>query len=63
MQAQLSRERIAIDIGKSYATVAAYELGRAFPPANVVGDLAQAVDCEINDLYIADEDLIPEPAA
>lgn len=39
-QARLSREQVATEIGKSWATVRAYELGAATPPLDVLSALA-----------------------
>jgi transcriptional regulator with XRE-family HTH domain len=38
--AGLSREHVAIELGKSYHTITAYEAGQASPPGNVLIHLA-----------------------
>jgi transcriptional regulator with XRE-family HTH domain len=48
--AGLSREQVAVDVGKSWATIRAYELGTATPPVYVLVDIAQLVGRSIDDL-------------
>jgi hypothetical protein len=61
MEAGLKREVLGHQVGKSYHSIVAYELGKAFPPANVVGDLAVALGCSANDLFV--DEPVPKPAA
>lgn len=53
--AGLSRELLALTIGRSYAAVAAYERGDATPGADMLAKLAAAVHCQLTDLYVDDQ--------
>jgi transcriptional regulator with XRE-family HTH domain len=48
--AGLRREPVAIAVGKSYHTVAAYESGQAAPPGNVLVTLAHLYGVTVEDL-------------
>jgi transcriptional regulator with XRE-family HTH domain len=50
----LRRERVATELGKSYLTVQAYELGGAIPPGNVLIRLAAMYGVTVESLC-ADE--------
>jgi transcriptional regulator with XRE-family HTH domain len=52
--AGLSRERVALDIGRSYESVASYELGRVTPPLEVLGTLAALYGVQTADLLDAE---------
>lgn len=47
---QLSREQVAVAIGKSWASVRAYELGAATPPLDVLSELASVLGVTVGDL-------------
>jgi DNA-binding XRE family transcriptional regulator len=53
--AGLSREQVAVAIGRSYWTVAAYEVGRATPPIPVALKLTAMLGCELSDLLDVEE--------
>lgn len=46
-----TRERLAVDINKSFATVIAYETGRAMPPSSVLGHVADALGVSPDDFF------------
>ncbi len=46
----LSREQVAVDVGKSWATIRAYELGTATPPLAVLCRIAADLDVTVGDL-------------
>lgn len=47
----MSRELLAVNIGRSYHSIVSYEHGRAEPPANVVAALAEALSCDVGALF------------
>ncbi len=49
-QAGLSREQLAIDVGKSWTTIRAYELGAVTPPLAVLVRIAADLDVTVGDL-------------
>jgi hypothetical protein len=53
--AGVTRELLAVRTRKSYPSIVSHELGRAFPPANVVAELADAIGCRVADLFANDE--------
>ena len=48
--ARLSREHVAIELGKSYHTITAYEVGQASPPGNVLIRLAALYGVSVESL-------------
>lgn len=46
-----SREEVAVDIGRSYQSIAAYEKGHIAPGADVLARLADAVGVLPGDLF------------
>lgn len=49
--AGLSVERLAIAVGRSYASIALYERNEVCPPTPVVAALAHVLECHPGDLY------------
>lgn len=49
--AGISREVLATATGRSAHSITSYELGRVTPPASVVGLLADALGCGVDDLF------------
>jgi len=49
-QRGLTREIVALSIGKTYRTIAAYESGQAVPPGNVLVALANLYRVAVEDL-------------
>lgn len=49
--AGMSGERLAVEVGRSLYSVAAYEAGRSTPSAEVVARMADAIGCEVGDFY------------
>jgi transcriptional regulator with XRE-family HTH domain len=47
----LSREQLAVAVGRSYHSVAAYESGKITPPANTLANIADALGCDIDALF------------
>ena len=45
------REAIAVQVDRSYETVAAYELGRVMPPAPILAQLAGLYGCRVDDFF------------
>ena len=45
------RESVAIEVDRSYASIIAYESGRAAPPAKIVGALADSFGCPVDAFY------------
>jgi transcriptional regulator with XRE-family HTH domain len=52
----LSRERVAIAIGRTAAAVQSWELGRRRPSMDILAVLPAALGCEIGDLFEAHDD-------
>jgi transcriptional regulator with XRE-family HTH domain len=52
-QLGLSRELVALTIGRTYATIANYESGFTTPPAAIVAQLADLLECSPADLFEA----------
>lgn len=50
--ADLSLEQLAIKLGKSAFTVRDYELGRTNPTVQALADMADALDCNMSDLFV-----------
>lgn len=44
------REQLAVDIGRSCASIAGYESGRIAPPLAVIEDIARALDAPVSEL-------------
>jgi DNA-binding XRE family transcriptional regulator len=59
--AWLSREQLAVAIGRGYPTVLAYETGRLRPPTAVCKRLARILGCTVADLMVT-EDVKPDDA-
>jgi DNA-binding XRE family transcriptional regulator len=53
--AGIKPERLALTIDRSVYSVHEYERGRANPSADVLGALADALNCPVDDFYAADE--------
>lgn len=49
----MSREALAVAIGRSYPSVHNYERGSVVPPTETVEHIADALGCEIGDLFEA----------
>jgi transcriptional regulator with XRE-family HTH domain len=49
--AGLSREALAVAVGGSYSSVTRWETGRCAPCGDVLGQLADALSCNIGDLF------------
>lgn len=47
----LRREAVAMRIGRSAESIAAYERGSITPPATVVGALADVIGCDVGAFY------------
>lgn len=47
----LSREALAVAVGRSFHTVRAYEVGGTTPSGEVIGRLADVLGCAVDDLY------------
>jgi transcriptional regulator with XRE-family HTH domain len=52
--AGVSRERLALQIGRGYPTIVAYEQDRAVPPGDVIGKMAGALGCSPATFYDAE---------
>jgi len=50
-QAGLTREHVAIAIGRSAETVGLYERGKVMPPASLVAAMADELGCPAGDLF------------
>jgi transcriptional regulator with XRE-family HTH domain len=50
--------RLAADIGRTEGSVQGYEAGRFAPSTDVLGRLADVLDCSVSDLFAS----TPEPA-
>jgi transcriptional regulator with XRE-family HTH domain len=46
-----SREQVAVELGKSYSTVAFYERGEITPPTHVLEDLARSLEVFPGDFF------------
>lgn len=57
--AGITRERLAVDTGLSFAAVQQYEIGRSTPRTTNLARLAGRLGCRIDDLFID----VPESAA
>lgn len=57
LAAGVTRERLADQIGRSYSSVVAYECGRAVPPSDVLGAIAEALSCPVADFFEHDDRL------
>jgi transcriptional regulator with XRE-family HTH domain len=49
--AGMTREQLAVAIGRSFQTVRAYEWGVVSPPAAMLGRLASVLDVDVSDLF------------
>lgn len=47
----LTREALAVAVGRSFHTVRAYELGATVPSGQVLGRLADVLDVQVDDLF------------
>jgi transcriptional regulator with XRE-family HTH domain len=47
----LSREQAAVDIGRSYASIVAYETGRCVPSVESLARLAGAFSCDPGEFF------------
>jgi transcriptional regulator with XRE-family HTH domain len=56
-KAGLSREQLAVMLGRSYFSVRFYELGKINPPTAIIGRLASLLDCAPSDFF-TDEELV-----
>jgi transcriptional regulator with XRE-family HTH domain len=50
-QLGLSREIVAFSVGRTYATITNYETGVTTPPAEIVAQLAEVLECSPNDFF------------
>jgi transcriptional regulator with XRE-family HTH domain len=50
IRAELSRERVALTLGKSSRTIDAYESGQIVPPGNVLIELTELYGVTVEDL-------------
>ena len=51
----LSRERVAVEVGRSFNTIGEYERGGVAPPADVLGALASVLRCSVADFFESDK--------
>jgi transcriptional regulator with XRE-family HTH domain len=54
LDAGLKPEHVAITVDRSTYSVREYELGRVTPPADMLGLLADAFGCRVDDFYTDD---------
>lgn len=47
----LTQEELAEKMGKKQVTVSAWELGKAYPPSDLLPHLAEVLGCTVNDLF------------
>lgn len=47
----LTQEELAEKMGKKQVTVSAWELGKAYPPSDLLPHLAEVLHCTVNDLF------------
>lgn len=47
----VSGELLAVSVGRSLYSISGYESGRSTPSAEVVGRMADALDCSPSDFY------------
>lgn len=52
--AGLTREQLAMMVGRSYNTVVSWEVGRQFPNVTMLPELADALSCSVPDLFRGD---------
>jgi transcriptional regulator with XRE-family HTH domain len=52
----LTREAVAVAIGRSAASIGFYETGRITPPRPIIGALAQTLEIPVSDLFAPIED-------
>jgi transcriptional regulator with XRE-family HTH domain len=50
-----SRERLGVAAGRSLGSIAEYEKGRLSPPGDVLGVMASALGCTVDDFFEVDE--------
>lgn len=51
IQRHLRREHLALRIDRTATTIMGYELGRRLPTAPMLGALADALGCQVDDLF------------
>jgi transcriptional regulator with XRE-family HTH domain len=53
-RAGLSREQLAIALGRSYVAVSYYERGLHNPPLDVLARAAEVLDCAVDEFFARD---------
>ena len=48
---RVSRDTLAFCVGRTVGTIANYERGFTFPPADVVAEMASYLECRVEDLF------------
>jgi len=54
--AGLTREQVAVAVGRSFASIAGYERGRILPPADVLARMADLYDVGVGTLFTMEDD-------